>query len=408
MKNVLEALKKNVLSLVCLLVALLAVVAVFVWPLPAKQTELQQKLEARKSELDALDGLAKKARKVPQVDPNATDVKQLDGFPNDKVITVGQQIVQQMTSESKAAEELALKINEHQLLHKESLPAPTEPVAFEYKDKYTAIMDLTGQDRSQTLAVRVLKAGVPPTPEEVAAERVRKAKEIQDNEGVPGQNDKQIAERIARMQASLVEDMRAEVAARSQMYMNNSALDVYPGIIGATKPPAAAVIYYSPIGLWVQEDVCSALAAANASSDGVAHSAVKHLLTLDVTETGTGAPAAPGATPDPNAAAAKKTPSLSGRTSSDKYDVIPFHLVIYVDAAKVPQVLASLSRDKFITVNKVDLATVDIAAQTAAGYYYGDNPSVVMLTIDGEELFLRSWLAKYIPKDLTTPPATPG
>jgi hypothetical protein len=399
MKAVLEVIKKNILSIVCLLVAILAIVAVYVWPLPGKQTELQATLESRKTELDSLDSLAKKVRKLPMTSPEETTAQELKVFPTEKVIAAGNQAVALMTNEGKAVGELAAQLNEHKLLLPESLPAPTEPVAYEYAQAYAKVMDLAQADLGETLAMKALHAGILPTKDQIDAEEARREKELKENELVVGVNDKQITDRIARMKLRLADDLRAEIASRSQIWMEIGALDVYPGLIGATKPPLAPVIYYSQIGLWVQQDICSALAAANASADGVASASVKHLLKLEVTETGAGSAASADGTP-------AKVNTLSGRSNNDKYEVIPFRLIILVDATKVPQVLTELARNKFLTVNKCDLATVDIGSQLAAGYYYGDSPAVVQLTIDGEELLLKSWLSKYVPPNLTATPGT--
>jgi hypothetical protein len=92
--------------------------------------------------------------------------------------------------------------------------------------------------------------------------------------------------------------------------------------------------------------------------------------------------------------------------SNATYEVIPFRMTIVVDAAKVPAVLTELARNKFITVLKCDLSSVDMATQMLGGFFYGTRP-VVQLNLECEELFLKSWLTKYMPPSIASPAAPP-
>ncbi|MBC8107767.1 MAG: hypothetical protein H7Z14_14335, partial [Anaerolineae bacterium] len=291
--------KKNLLSIICVVIAILAMVAVFVWPLPGKFAEIQAKADARKAEYESLSNLARKERKLPATDLAGTEQKVLGGFPTQAVIEKGNLLISEITTQSKSVQESAAKLNEHQLLVRDSLPTPGTSVSYKYQQEYQRVMDFANPDpaiRNQTIAVRILKAGVPPTEADITVEKERRKKEIEDNELIPGQNDAQVAARVAQMEATIGETLRSEIATKSNMYMNPDAMDIYPNVLGVSEPPKAEPIYYSQLGLWVQQDVCSALAAVNAATNaaaaaadpsrptGILTSAVKHLIKIDVNE----------------------------------------------------------------------------------------------------------------------------
>ncbi|CAN5634336.1 hypothetical protein BH09PLA1_BH09PLA1_36800 [soil metagenome] len=415
MNAVMEIVKKNMLSLICAVVAILAMVAVFIWPLPGKFEEVQTKANARKAEFESLDSLAKKERKLPLTDFGTNpEAKALDGFPTEKVIAKGTQLVSDITTQSKAAQDLAAQLNEHTPLVPDALPNAPTGKAYTYQQEYQRMMDFQNPDpniRNKTIAVKILKAGVTPGEAELLAEKERRKQEIKDNEWIPNQNDAFIEAKIAQMESTIGETLRKEIASKSLMYMNPDALDIYPGVLGIGEPPKAEPIYHSQLGLWVQQDVCTALAAVNAASNaaavaedpkaaGIISSAVKHLIKIDVNEDSGRTGSNPG---QPAEGAPTGATNLTGHASNAMYEVIPFRLTIYVDAAKVPAVLTELARNKFITVLKCDLSGVDMGTQVLAGFFYGPRP-VVQLTLDCEELFLKSWLTKYMPPSIAAPP----
>ena len=91
------------------------------------------------------------------------------------------------------------------------------------------------------------------------------------------------------------------------------------------------------------------------------------------------------------------TISPTGRYSNALYDVIQFKLSLVVDAARIPQVLAALSRNRFITVYNTNVTAVDAGEHQAAGYIYGPQ-AVVQLDLDCEALFLREWTKPFMPR----------
>ncbi len=259
-------------------------------------------------------------------------------------------------------------------------------------------MDFQNPDpsiRNGTLPIKVLHAAMEPTADEINNERKRREAEMKDALLVPGQNDAEVTAKIAAMAQSLPEEMKHELASRSQMYMERDALDVVPKIIGSEQPPSPDLIWASQLSLWLQQDICTALAEANKNSTSVEDSAVKHLLKIDINRA-----------PDPNTAnrpaeggegaPAPVARGVTGRSSTNIYEVIPYRLTINVDARKVPEVLAELARNRFTTITRCDLQSVDVGAQALAGFYYGSNP-VVQLHLQCETIYLKSWMSKLQP-----------
>lgn len=442
MNVALDILRKNLLSFVCLIVAILAVVAVYVWPLPAKFADLQAQVNKRKDEYNAMDGLLKKERHLPIVKANETVGPVLQQFPTESAIKRAQEVSDKLAEEGKNVLGLASKYNERKPLVAGLLPNPTPTLTVQFQEKYADEMDYPNPEkRDNTLPYRVLKVGIPPTEQDVQAEGTRREQQMTtDSQGL---GQEQLQFQIQQMKLTLAQDMRDEIAKKSRMYMNPDAIDVYPGIMvggnaGAASLPTPAQVYFAQVGLWVQQDVFSALAEANKDAKSVIESPVKHLLKIEVLEEFGHQAAAGGAVggfgnvnatgglpiltpgnttggnpwtgmipgaPGTEGAAPPKGPT--GRSPNAVYDVVPFRLIINVDAMQIPKVLTELSRNRFITVTKCDILAREATSEMLLGYYYGPVP-VVQLTLDCEMLLLKQWLSPLMPPVLTAAPATPG
>lgn len=408
MNAVVEILKKNMLSLVCLLVAIIAVVAVF-WLQSSKFSALQAQLDSRKAEYDSLHTLAGKlqTRKKPMIDPAEGDPPPLGQFPTERVIEAAQTVTSRVAEESKAVLDEAVKRNEHQPLVKDVLPKPNFGTFFSYQSAYQAAIALESMNspdpnvRANTMPIKILKAGIPPTQTDVEAEIERRKQEMLGNM-VPGSNNAQqlVDQQVTMLQSTVPDEMRRKAATDSKIYINPDAMDVYPNILGVTQPATGATVYFSQVGLWVQQDVCEALADANKDAKNVLDAPVKHLIKIDVTEeaghANVGTPG--GGQPQPDASQPQPhTPT--DRKSNAMYDVIPFRLSLIVDAARVPWVLQELSHNRFITVTNMNVTSKDPAQAMLGGYYYGQ-AQLVQLDLECEELFLHAWLQKYMPDEI--------
>jgi hypothetical protein len=409
MNVALEIIKKNVLTLVCLLVAIVAVIAVF-WLQNSKFSALQTQLDGRKAEYESLHTLAGKisGRKQPMIDPSQGDPPALGQFPTERVIEAAQTVTSRVAEESKAVLDEAVKRNEHQPLVAGVLPKPQIGTFFNYQTAYQAAIgpeSITSPDpavRGNTMPIKVLKAGLPPSEADIQAE-IEKQKQQTLGNMVPGSSNAQqlVDQQVAMLQNSVPEEMRRKVASDSKMYMNADAMDVYPNILGVTQPASGPQVYFSQIGLWVQQDVCEALADANKNAKNVLDAPVKHFIKIDVNEeNGHTNIATPGqSTPDPSQQPQQQPHTVTDRKSNANYDVIPFRLSLIVDATRIPWVLQELSRNRFITVTNMNVTAKEPAQMMLGGYYYGQ-AQLVQLDLDCEDLFLHAWLQKYMPDEI--------
>src|SRR5437762_6944927 len=102
-----EIVKKNIVSIICGVVALAAVVVAFTF-VSGKMSELQRSAEARKAAHDSLRTLLTKPRELPVVDPDNPTAAKLDKFPSDSIIKQGEAITASVATESKAMSDAAV------------------------------------------------------------------------------------------------------------------------------------------------------------------------------------------------------------------------------------------------------------------------------------------------------------
>jgi hypothetical protein len=265
------------------------------------------------------------------------------------------------------------------------------------------------------------KMGIVPTPEAIKAEQDRRAKIIKvndlqvDEKGRP-RNEAQVNKKITEVTALVPSEMQRAVAESCNVYLDPGALTVIERMVPTGRPPTPPDVFSAQMNYWLQQDVLRAIAEANEGAPDVTRSAVKRIMKVGLptqqqifTMARTAAPGQ--GQPSPDDPSAQQTPvpsdptqpippnyalSPTGRYSNALYDVIQFKLSLVVDAARVPQVLAVLSRNRFITVYNSNVTVVNAVDHQAAGYIYGPQP-VVQLDLDCEALFLREWTKQFMP-----------
>jgi hypothetical protein len=435
-----ELVKKNMVSIVCGVVALIAVAAVF-WPINGYYTDLRTQVEQRKQVHDEFRNILNKERKLPIVDPGATEAARLEGFPTEKTIEGFKSFVEKFKGQAQGMYDRAVKLNEHKLLVEGAVTeSPTAWAKFSSEYKRKLEMPNPQNPGPQplaeyTIARQIMKAGFAPSDQEIMAARLEEENKIKA-QAVPGpggvMNQPQLDAMMADRLPKIADELKLKAAENCLVYLEPTAMDPSvlltqpgggaPGMPGGIGP---SVIFNAQIGLWIYEDAAKAIAAANkaVNAKDVRQSVVKHFIKIDVVDEPF-KPMMPGSfSPEqmpqaPNADPAQAlTPnydrSPTGRASNGIYDVVPFDLQIVVDATQIPRVMLELSRGRFITVTNVSMVTVDSALKRSEGYYYGDNP-VVQLNLRCEALFLRKWTEQYMPMSikqavgLAPPPAQPG
>jgi HSP20 family molecular chaperone IbpA len=425
MRPVLAVLKKNILSVICGVVALAAIIALF-WPLSGYFDDLQKQVDARKTVFAQDTTLLHKQRTLPVLDPLSTDPEPLKGFPTPAVIARGTLAQTAIHTESAEMLDAATKLVTHQPLVPNALPNGSTMDATFFLRQYQQIMIYPTVDPTQmqdTLPVTILHAGMPPSDIDIKArqdqlkDQITQEKTQRDSTGAPI-NAPQVEQEVEDAVAAVPQFMREAVAKSSQMYIAPDAYHINPALTGVN-PPNTVAMFNGQMGLWLLQDVFSALASANAdSTGGVRTSPVKHLLKIEFADDqfkpaySTDSSATPPPPADPLHPARILTMSPTGHVSNGLYDVVPFNLRMIVESEQVPAILEVLSKDRFITVLRLDMLTVDSGQAVLAGYLYGDK-HVVQLNLSCEELFFRSDTLPYMPDSIRkalgiVPPPVPG
>jgi hypothetical protein len=411
--QVLEVVKKRWVVISLSVVMLLAMIAVPTF-VSAQQAALQKTLNERKGVYDKANGLISKQRHAPVVTPDPDAVApDLKGFPNQLYVDAGVAAIGKVQQQSLKLREKALEMNVHTVLVPGSLPGPGDP--FRFQQIYL--------QQFQNVIPKALQSATPPTEEEIKirgeAETARLTKEAPQNTATGEIFAKEVLQQnIATRLAQLSEEMRLEAANKHKLYMAPGALVIQPELSGQTGiPPDMEKIWLAQMGLWVQQDVVSAIIKLDGSSKNVEESPVKQLVQIIVApdkESLYVIPAAIAATPtagptigdtaaNPIAANTDTEPfpkdfaiSPTGRVSNGVFDVVQFTVVLQVQASEVERVIQEMERNRLLTVTQTEIVAVNSAALQPQGFYFGRR-GIVTLTMKCEELFMRDWTHKLMP-----------
>jgi len=424
-----EVLKKNLISIVVGVVAILAVAAIF-WPISGMYTDLQKRLTQRLAVQSSMDRLLSAQRHLPLVSPDQTDAGVLTVFPAQGVIDAGKAATDKVAAQAEAMMQKAVEVNRHILLFPNALPKPDDATKYSFAQKY--IEETTNYARWQ----RILNSGVAPTPDEVAKaiqdlkDRIYKKWGLQPNGGGDPGAVRQAADDFNAEAVKIKPAMQMEAARKYSIYMllptqgqiGAMPYDATVSVAAGHAPPGPEQIWADQLGVWILDDITQAIARTNKTwsdsdaPDGppvcdILHAPIKQLERVDNLV----------AVYSPSAADAQagiggptpKVPSVSptGRVCNALYDVERFRVALVVDAAKIPIILRELQSQQFLSVLNVQInEVVDPAIAASNGYRYGDKP-VVRMELDCEDLLMRNWTGDLMPDSIksgTVKGATPG
>jgi len=268
-----------------------------------------------------------------------------------------------------------------------------------------------GNPTTQSAYAVTLKAGMPPTTDEITRKQQELADKLKKDYTLYGGtgnvvNQQQVDDMVKQQTADLPKQIMQDVATSSRVYINPGTFEVNPQIVAAAGAPDALTIYLAQLGYWIQYDVVNAINEINGASKSVPESVVKNLISVRVDAGGIprfiAAAGATTANDDPDGQLKKdNTVSATGRVSNGLYDVFHFTINADVQADKLPEFLRGLSNKRFITPLGVDLRAVDNAQALAQGHVYGDKP-VVNVTVPCEILYFRKWNAPLMPAAVKT------
>ena len=401
-----DIVKKNFLSILCGVIALVGVVLWF-FPLGGMYDTLQKEVDGSKQTYNEITTLRKQPRSLPNLVLEETEREQLGRFPNDKVIAKGKEATEAMKAQSDRMIGTVTDLNKHELLVPGSLPVPQDGrTPIDFAQEYFARLG-QGPDLWDAGLPAALKATLPPSPDELneKAQQIYDEKYVKEIIQIGETNNKEDVDRkFVKEMSELPDRERLRRAREYMIYLSPEGLPFSPDI-SLERAATPAQMWFAQNVLWIQEDIVAAIQNANAQATNILDAPIKHLVRMDV-EFGpdqyvrAGAGKAKGGddegggsaiTTDVHGAPAVWSKSPTGRVCNDLYDVVHFDLVLRVDARKVPQVIAALERNQMVTVLKTNVVAIDSAAERKqSGFVYGNEP-VVELTLQCEILFLRSW-----------------
>ncbi len=442
---ILPFLKKNAFALSCGGVAVAAVVSVF-YPFGGMRDALQERSTTESGHYATLANYVK-PRTLPKVDPAVTTPVDLKAFPNAQQVEVGKKAVADLAVESEKAMDVLLGLNDltvHPVLIPEVLPLPvSDTPKLRFVDVYKRVLstdpavsglgppavdppvqadpdsgtpmavdDLLAGSPTKNLCNDVLRAGMPADLKLIDArksyvfEHKFRPQYIQSSDHVVV-NQAEVDKAFADAAKDLPDQLNHQIADTRRVYLDAAAFPPNPNLL-VPGNPSLSDIWFAQLSLWMQADTARAVAQIDAGSRRVADSPVKRVLKLEL---GAGAAmyrlpvaatGAAGAAPSTAGDTAVLPPAFNlsptGRTSNGMYDVVPFTLLVDVEAAHVNDFINALTRGRLTYVYNQNLYAIDSTALLSAqGYYYGPAP-VVRLQLYGEELFLRKWTMKVMPQ----------
>ena len=312
--------KKNIVSILCGVVALLCIVAVF-FPFGGMFAGLQEELDNAKKIGDDIQQVRNTPRNWPTLSSREEDRVALSSFPTENTYRVGSTMTQGWTTRAGnfLTNVVSLQEQSLKLLVPGSLP-DTRARQYEFVDTYRERFGLktdpiTGKPQLDRSIYRtILNGGLPPTTEEVKFQQDQVAEQtrqrVEKTSGGQVLNAEEVTAAVAAATGRVAENMRNERGRSFSLYVDPAtALTPHPRI-GGNVAPVPADIFNAQVMLWVQEDLCRGVREINAGAkQGVMDAPFKHLIKLNVTSPYHGVPAAPGAPPEAPALPPRRPPS---------------------------------------------------------------------------------------------------
>ena len=425
-----DIVKKNMWSIVCGVVAVLAVISTF-YPLNGKLLELNGKLQQSVDAERKFKSLINTNPNMPVIDPKSNEVKQLGMFPTEKVIELGRKVVGKVHTESEKLQKTAMDMNKRDPLVPNALPNGAGRFLADFKDEYYHAMAQlrTNMDATTVPTEKDIQDAIQQEWKENFETLIRKVGDVAENE-------QQVREQFDKVKVDIPKSLRFQRSMQHVMYVNpekagaeqgttngmSTSFDYHPGIPPLEKGdlPNLIDVWIAQLDYWVQEDVVRSIIESNKGAKNVDEAIIKRLIRIDVKKdylTKTGPLPINSAMNIANVVAAAQGAqtiddglggppqkvfgySATGRVCNTVYDVMHFSITIDADAQRFEAFLNNLTRGKFITILKISLRGVDRELlQQKNFYYYGRQP-VVRMEIKCEAIFFRSWTTALMPTNV--------
>ncbi len=416
--------KGNLVPLVCGLVVLLSIGAIF-WPIGSWKNDLQTQMLERYNQVGLVDQLKANIQL-----PSGTVLQGATYESN--VIAAAADQQKKMAAQ---AAEIKLKAGE-QNQHGRVVPGAGGKLipllAGKPEDNflpkinsaagalpYTFMLDYNHifKDWTTQLAGTDAVPPIPPTLNEISAEFTAEQKRAaQPIKGAPMFAGEASEAPVGAPDATYIRAAISRRASQLHMYVDAAAFYKATWASGAI-PPNESQIFEGIVSSWFEQDFINAILEVNKGSANVGTSPVKRLerLTVGIPSNVLSA-AAPGAslfaslnsTAPPPPTGMDPNRDLTGRVGNADYDVVVSYIGLDLDPAYENAFIAALyKQNNGYTVLNINTRVLDPFETSANGYLYG-NVQVVHLDIMVEGLMYRSWtvplMPDYIRHTLSLPP----
>jgi len=421
--------KAHLIPLLCALVVVLALGALFIWPLSSYSATLKERMESRIKVMEVIRTAGIQPIVIPGLPP-------FNGPITDAVITARKTVQAQMHDMAEHINQLASKQNEsNRIIRRDNVVIPLldgnpQPNYLpevrgvdpnDFTDAYMATFD-----RWTSLLVKgskvppenfdALHSGAAPDKTEVeAAWEVKRRKDLARLPTLPNGQVMNIPGSTVGSSAEMLEFMHGFVGDRAagiRMYATRDCFQV------RRPTDTAARIFEAFVDSWLQMDVVHTIDALNsealdklpAEERNVGRAPIKRLVHIAVGDGVGGATTSANlfAPEKPGTAGLDYARSLTGRASTDKYDITNVAIVLDLDPSSLNKFIATLyTQNNSYTVLGVKLATVDPFVAASDGYLYGSG-QVVRAEIQVEAILFRPWTREIIPAGFGNSGAGPG
>lgn len=418
MKKVLAIVKGNLVIVVVVVLALLAIPAILFFS-SRWNHEIREKVSEDVSKtMSSLNGIPV-TYEISEMMTGGEAWQSDRVAPNQVVNNKMKSILETLSSEAEAVRELAIKRNSagKTLLISGSdardrlFPAPIDESA-----RVRLLTELTRiRPKAYADLLKQARVGMPPDPADVMRQlEARRTRLIQDlvrgrvEQKLSDDEQAQIRDQLSKERMEIYQ----QAASRLSMYGDPS---VFVGVREWHEEdglPTLAEAWEWQMRYWVSQDLIDALKKANTESSGlwmqVPAAPVKRILSVKVeamSDSGGGIgfnqDAAPAPT-DPNAPISPTYKvAYTGRAGyptapNALYDVRYATLDLIVDMNRLPDLLDAITTTNFMSVVGLDFEAVDPQDALRDGFVYGGD-AVARATIRVESVWLRSWMKQWMP-----------
>ena len=393
MKNLLDAIKRNLFLIVCILVVLLAIGAIMpIGKIAAANEQEIQRIKGTKSTLSNL--------LIGQV---ASEEDKTKRVANENAIKVEDRRYQALKDVETRVVDQAIEFNKRRPLVDNVFPKlNSDQAAFNYRNAYRRVFD----DFLTRMA-----AGMPPSERDItrAMENSRALEGDAQRRGnllnVPLGGDPMMMRGMRGMRGNMVggaaanrdpkqdlaRDLALKQAQKIKLYASRESFQIAEWATADTRPTPNNM-WLAQVEVWLQEDVIEAIAKVNESSQSVLGAPVKRLIEFKTTFSNVYAlPAEHDLS----------RISFTGRASGDLFDVVLFEFTIVVDSRRLPLFFKQMAYQNYFTLLNMQIEALqridEDHRQIFDGYIYGTDP-VVQVSLAYEAMFFRDYYQSLMPE----------